>query len=340
MKAVRIHQFGSAEGLILEDVPEPIPDPGQALIRVRACALNHLDLWVRNGVPAYRTPLPHILGSDIAGEMAQDCGEFKAGDPVILHPVLSCWRCETCISGHDNICRNFGILGAHTAGGYAQYLTVDARNLVRKPEHLSWTEAASVPLVFLTAHHMLLERAKLQAGETVAVLAAGSGVGIAAIQIAKLAGATVIAIAGTDQKLERARDLGADFGVNYTQPDWGKQVRSFAKGVGPDVVVEHVGEATFPDSVRMLKPGGRLVTCGATTGTDSGFDIRVLFSKELNVLGSMLGCLRESHRVAELFSAGKLRPVVDTVFPLEQARAAHEKLEQRSAFGKVVLEIP
>lgn len=340
MIAVRIHQFGPADNLVLEEVPEPTPRAGEALIRVRACALNHLDLWVRNGVPAYRTPLPHILGSDIAGEVVQDCGEFKAGDPVILHPVLSCRRCDMCISGRDNICRNFGILGAHAPGGYAQYLAVDSMNLVRKPERLSWAEAASIPLVFLTAHHMLLERAKLQAGETVAVLAAGSGVGIAAIQIAKLAGATVVAIAGSDKKLERARELGADFCVNYTQPDWGKQVRSYAKGLGPDVVVEHVGEATFPESVRMMRPGGRLVTCGATTGTDSGFDIRVLFSRELNVLGSMLGCLRESHRVAELFAAGKLKPVVDSVLPLAEAQAAHKKLEDRAVFGKVVLEIP
>jgi NADPH:quinone reductase-like Zn-dependent oxidoreductase len=339
MKAVRIHEFGGIENLRFEDAPEPEPSAGEALVKVRACALNHLDLFVRSGIPAYGTSLPHILGSDIAGEVAQNCGEWKAGDAVIVHPGLSCGRCEYCLDGRDNICTSFGMPGAHRPGGYAEYVAVDSRNLLPKPEHLSWVEAASIPLVFVTAYHMLLTRARLQAGEKVVVLAAGSGVGTAATQLAKMSGATVVAVASTQEKLDRALELGADHAVNYTEQDWTKRVRALTGDRGPDLVVEHVGQATFPHSVRLLAPGGRIVVCGSTTGPDSGFDLRYLWGREITILGSMLGRRAEMTRVVELFNARKLRPVVDSVFPLAEAAQAQRKLADRNIFGKVVLEI-
>lgn len=338
MKAVRIHQFGGVDQLVHEDAPDPVPGPDDALIQVKACALNHLDLFVREGVPAYKTPLPHILGSDIAGIVLTDAGEWHTGDEVIVHPGFSCGDCDYCVNGQDNLCVKFAMPGAHQPGGYAESVAVPTRNLLPKPNNLSWPEAASIPLVFETAYHMLYTRGKVQPGETVVVLAAGSGVGIAAIQLAKIAGCRVIAAASTQTKLDRAAELGADQGVNYTEPDWTKQIRSLTGGEGPHVVVEHVGEATFKDSVKMLRPGGRLVTCGATTGPDAGLDIRFLFSRELSLLGSMLGRLLELRRCVELFDAGKLRPVVDSVFPLSEAAAAHAKMADRNLFGKIVLE--
>jgi len=338
MRAVRIHEFGGPDRLVYEDAPEPSVGPSEVLVKVRATALNHLDLFVRKGVPAYKTPLPHILGSDIAGELVADFGAFRSGDPVVVHPVTFCGECEYCLAGRDDLCRAFGIYGAHIPGGYAEYVAVQGKALVSKPAGLTWEEAASMPLVFMTAFHMLVTRAQVRPGEKVVVLAAGSGVGIAATQIAKLAGATVIAAARTQAKLDRAAELGADHGVNYTEPDWGKQVRTLTGG-GADIVVEHVGAVTFPESVKMVRTGGRVVTCGATTGPESGFDLRVLFSHEVSVLGSMLGTRLDTQRVFELVSAGKLKPVVDSVFPLAEARAAHEKLADRNVFGKVVLTI-
>ncbi len=344
MRAVRIHAFGGAEQLIYEEsVPEPEVGAGEVKVRVRACALNHLDIWVRNGIPAYKTPLPHILGSDIAGEVAE-VGEgvrgWGVGDTVILYPIVSCGKCRFCKMGRENLCQEVQVIGAHCAGGYAEYIVVPERNLLHKPANLSFEAAAAFPLVFLTAWHMLIAKARLQPGEWVLVMGGGSGVGSAAIQIAKLRGALVIATAGNEAKLERCRALGADFTVNHSDPEWHKQVRAATEGEGVDVVFEHVGQAVFDACIRLLNKGGRLVTCGATTGGAAQFDIRYVFSRELEILGTYIGTRAELEQLLPHMVSGRLQPIVDSVFDLREARAAHEKLERRDFFGKIVLHIP
>lgn len=344
MRAVRLHAFGGTEQLVYEEsVPEPQVGAGEVKVRVRACALNHLDIWVRNGIPAYKTPLPHILGSDIAGEVAE-AGEgvrdWGKGDEVILYPIISCGKCRYCKMGRENLCVAVQVIGAHCAGGYAEYIVVPERNLLHKPANLSFEEAAAFPLVFLTAWHMLMTHARLQPGEWVLVMGGSSGVGSAAIQIAKLRGALVIATAGNDAKIERCRALGADFVVNHNNPDWHKQVRDATEGEGIDVVFEHVGQAVFEACVKLLNRGGRLVTCGATTGSEAKFDIRYVFSRELEIHGTYLGTRAELEQILPHMVYERLRPIVDSVYDLKDARTAHEKLESRDFFGKIVLRIP
>src|ERR1700704_4735364 len=275
MKAVRIHQFGGPEVLIYEDVPDPQLRKDQVLVRVRACALNHLDVWVRKGLPGVK--LPHILGSDIAGEVVE-VGEyitgFKAGQRVLLAPMHFCGRCWKCVAGLQNQCREFSVLGNAVDGGNCELIAVPAANVIPIPDHLDFNQAASVPLVFLTAWHMLVGRAGVRLGQTVLVLGASSGVGIAAIQIAKLFHARVITTAGNEKKLEKARALGADYAINHYQQKISEEVRKITNKEGVDIVLEHVGTATWNESVRSLKPGGTLVTCGATTGFDAGIDLR------------------------------------------------------------------
>src|SRR6516225_1791910 len=340
MKAVRIHEFGGPEVLRYEDAPDPELRKDHVLIRVRACALNHLDLWVRKGLPGVK--LPHILGSDIAGEVAE-VGEYVSqltpGQRVLLAPMHFCGQCRSCMTGVQNLCREFTALGNTVDGCNCELIAVPAETVIPIPDSMSFNDAASVPLVFLTAFHMLTGRAAVRPGQTVLVLGANSGVGIAAIQVAKLFGATVIATAGDDRKSERARELGADYVVNHYQQKIGDEVRKITNKAGVDIVIEHVGPATWAESVRSLKPGGVLVTCGATTGPKVDIDLRFLFSRQLSFLGSYMGTLGELHEVLKLVFAGKLKPVVDRVFPLTEIRAAHEYLEQSKMFGKVVLEI-
>lgn len=344
MRAVRLHAFGGTEQLVYEEsVPEPQVGAGEVKVRVRACALNHLDIWVRNGIPAYKTPLPHILGSDIAGEVAEAGGgvrDWGKGDEVILYPIISCGKCRYCKMGRENLCVAVQVIGAHCAGGYAEYIVVPERSLLHKPANLSFEEAAAFPLVFLTAWHMLMTHARLQPGEWVLVMGGSSGVGSAAIQIAKLRGALVIATAGNDAKIERCRALGADFVVNHNDPDWHKQVRDATEGDGIDVVFEHVGQAVFEACVKLLNRGGRLVTCGATTGSEAKFDIRYVFSRELEIHGTYLGTRAELEQILPHMVYERLRPIVDSVYDLKDARTAHEKLESRDFFGKIVLRIP
>jgi len=344
MRAVRLYEFGGADKLVYEErVPEPRVGAGEVKVRVRACALNHLDIWVRNGIPAYKTPLPHILGSDIAGEVVE-VGEsvrgWGRGDEVILYPVVSCGKCRFCKMGRENLCVEVKVIGAHCAGGYAEYIVVPERNLLHKPANLNFEEAAAFPLVFLTAWHMLITCARLQPGEWTLIMGGGSGVGSAAIQIAKLRGALVIATAGSDAKMQRCRELGADFVVNHNDPDWYKQVRDSTEGEGIDVVFEHVGQAVFDACIRLLTKGGRLVTCGATTGSEAKFDIRYVFSRELEIHGTYIGTRAELEQILPHIVQGRLRPIVDSVYDLQDARAAHEKLESRDFFGKIVLRVP
>jgi NADPH:quinone reductase-like Zn-dependent oxidoreductase len=338
MKAVRLHEFGGPEVLRYEGIPDAEPRKDQVLIRVKACALNHLDIWVRKGLPGVK--LPHILGSDIAGEIVA-VGEyvtaFNVGQRVVLAPMHFCNHCAKCVAGLQNECPDFTVLGNAVDGGNCELIAVPAVNVIPIPDGLDFVQAASVPLVFLTAWHMLVGRAGIRPGQTVLVLGAGSGVGIAAIQIAKLFHARVITTAGDESKLEKARALGADHGIDHYKQKISQEVRKITDKQGVDIVVEHVGAATWDESVKSLKPGGTIVTCGATTGPNVGFDLRFLFSRQLNLLGSYMGTMGELHEVLRQIFAGRLKPIVDRTFALKDARAAHEYLEASQMFGKVVL---
>jgi NADPH:quinone reductase-like Zn-dependent oxidoreductase len=340
MQAVRFHEHGGPEVLRLDEVPTPEPRAGEALVRVRAVSLNHLDIWQRRGIERVRIPLPHTSGADVAGEVAAaPDGTVAVGTRVMLQPGLSCGRCAACLDGRDNECPRYDVLGYQSDGGYAEYVRVPLANLIPIPDTIGFVEASAFPLTFLTAWHMLITRARLVAGERVLVLGAGSGVGQAAIQIARLHGAHVIATAGTDEKLARARALGAHATINHTTSDLGAEARRLTDGRGVDIVVEHVGTATWDRSVRALARAGRLVTCGATTGHDAGIDLRFLFSRQLSLLGSYMGRKGELLRAAELFFSGALMPVVDQVLPLAEMATAHRRLEAREGFGKIVLTV-
>jgi NADPH:quinone reductase-like Zn-dependent oxidoreductase len=342
MKAIVFEQHGSPHVLKYIDVPQPAIKPNEVLVRVKACALNHLDIWVRLGLPGVPIPLPHIPGSDVAGEIAQVGSEVtsvRVGQKVVLAPGVTCGKCPACVSGLDNRCRHFTNLGYMIDGGCAEFVRVPEVNCLPYPENLSFEEAAAVPLVFQTAWHMLVGRAQLQPGEDVLILGASSGVGSAAIQIAKFFGARVIATAGTDEKLQKAKRLGADHGINHKSQKIREEVRRITNKRGVDVVFEHVGTATWDESIASLAPSGRLVTCGATTGFDARIDLRFLFSRQLSLLGSYMGTKSELHTVLKLVAAGRLKPIVDRVFPLAQAAAAHAYLESSSQFGKVVLRV-
>jgi NADPH:quinone reductase-like Zn-dependent oxidoreductase len=342
MKAVRIHEHGGSDIIKYEDCDEPILRGDSVLVKVKACALNHLDVWVRNGLPGIEIPMPHILGSDIAGTVSAvgDLVEHvREGDEVMLAPGVSCGRCKECLSGHDNLCRSYTLLGYLLDGGYAQYVAVLEVNVIKKPNGFDFIEAASFPLTFLTAWHMLVTRAALRPGEDLLVLAAGSGVGSAAIQIGKLIGANVIATAGSEEKLAKAGALGADHVINYRRDDFSRIVRSVTNKKGVDVVFEHVGSDTWEKSILSLASNGRLVTCGATSGYDARLDLRHLFARHLTIYGSYMGSKGELIEVAELAGKGLLKPVIDTTYPLKEARKAHERLESREQFGKIVLEI-
>jgi NADPH:quinone reductase-like Zn-dependent oxidoreductase len=338
MKAARIHEFGGPEVLRYEDVPDPKPRKDQVLISVKACAMNHLDLWVRKGLPGVK--LPHILGSDIAGEVVE-VGEYvtsvKAGQRVLLAPMHFCNHCGQCTSGRQNQCREFTVLGNGVDGGNCELMAIAEVNVIPIPDSLGFNEAASVPLVFLTAMHMLAGRASIRPSHTVLVLGANSGVGIAGIQIAKLYNATVITTAGDERKMQKARELGADHVINHYQQKIGDEVRKITNKEGVDIVLEHVGAATWEESMKSLKPGGTLVTCGATTGPNVSLELRFLYSRQFNVLGSYMGTMGELHEVLKHVFSGKLKPVVDRTFPLKEIRAAHEYMEQSQMFGKIVL---
>jgi len=338
MKAARIHQFGGPEVLTYEDIPDPVTRKDQVLVRVKACSLNHLDLWVRKGLPGVK--LPHILGSDIAGEVVE-VGEYVAGlrtgQRVVIAPMHFCGHCLKCLAGLQNQCREFTVLGNAVDGGDCELIAVPGANVIPIPDSLDFNQAASVPLVFVTAWHMLVGLAAVRPGQTVLILGASSGVGIAAIQIAKLFHCRVITTAGDESKLEKARALGADHGINHYTHKISDEVRKITNKEGVDIVVEHVGASTWEESLRSLKTAGTLVTCGATTGPDVGIDLRHLFARQLRLLGSYMGTMAELHEVLAHVFAGRLKPVVDRAFPLQEVRAAHEYLEKSRMFGKVML---
>jgi NADPH:quinone reductase-like Zn-dependent oxidoreductase len=342
VKAITIHEHGGPEVLRYEDMPDPVPGPGEVLVRVRACALNHLDLWTRRGLPGRSVAFPHVLGNDVAGEvvaLGSPIEGIRPGLRAMLSPGISCGRCRMCLAGEDSSCRQYRILGYQAPGGYAELVRCPAANVVALPDTVDFEHAAAFPLVFLTAWRMLVTRARVLPGEDVLVWAAGSGVGAAAVQVAKLMGARVIATAGGDAKLARARELGADETVNHHAADVVAEVKRLTGKKGADVVVEHVGEASWERSILALAPRGRLVTCGATTGPHGGTDIRYVFSKQLSILGSYMGSKAELLDAARFFFAGRLRSVIHEVLPLREARRAHETMEASMHFGKIVLAV-
>ena len=338
MKAVRIHQFGGPEVLTYEDVPDPQIRKDQVLVKVKACSLNHLDLWVRKGLPGVK--LPHILGSDIAGEVVE-VGEYvsgiRSGQRVLVAPMHFCGHCVKCLAGVQNQCREFTVLGNAVDGGNCELFAASAASIIPIPDLLTFDQAASVPLVFVTAWHMLVGLAGVRPGQTVLVLGASSGVGIAAIQIANMFHCRVITTAGDEAKLEKGTALGADHGINHYKQKIAEEVRKITSKEGVDIVVEHVGAATWDESMKCLKAGGTLVTCGATTGPSVGIDLRHLFARQLRILGSYMGTMGELTEVLGHVFAGRLKPVVDRAFPLSEIRVAHEYLEKSQMFGKVVM---
>jgi NADPH:quinone reductase-like Zn-dependent oxidoreductase len=340
MKAVRIHRHGGPEVLQLEEIPDPRVRPHEALIRVRACALNHLDLWVRNGIPGMKFALPQILGSDIAGEVVavgEACQRVNVGWRVLLSPGLSCRQCPQCLAGRDNRCRAYTMFGYTLNGGDAELLAAPEYAIVQIPDDLPFEDAAAAPLVSVTAWHMLFTRAELAPGEDVLVLAASSGVGSMAIQFARLIGCRVIATAGSEEKMARARELGAAHVIDHYRQDIAAEVKRLTAGRGVDVVVEHVGAATWEKSMASLAPGGRLVTCGATTGYEAKIDIRRLFARQLSLLGSFMGSMGELHLALKFIFSKQVMPVIDRIYPLAETRAAHERLENKEQFGKVIV---
>jgi NADPH:quinone reductase-like Zn-dependent oxidoreductase len=339
MKAILIREHGGVERLERSEVPDPTPQAGEAVVAVRAVALNHLDIWLRRGVPGHTFHLPMIPGAEVSGVIDQvpEGYGWKRGDAVIVAPGYSCGVCVACLSGNDPLCANYGMFGEMRDGGCAEKIAVPIRNLIRKPAALSFPEAAAIPLDMLTAWHMLIARAQLRPGETVLVHAGGSGVGSAGIQVAKLWRAIVYTTVGSAEKARRAKELGADETILYRETDFLGAVRSLTGKRGVDVVFEHVGAETFEGSLKSLARGGRLVTCGATTGGEATINIRLIFFKLLSILGSTMGSLAELHTIMNHVEAGRLHPVIDRVLPIDQIAEAHRVVESREAFGKVVL---
>jgi NADPH:quinone reductase-like Zn-dependent oxidoreductase len=343
MKAVRFHEHGGPEVLRYEDAPVPEVGPNDALVRVRACALNHLDIWTRMGARGWQIPLPHILGSDVSGEVVavgSEATHINEGLECFVHPGIPGGPSLERLRGDDNIAPDYSIWGVFRDGGYAEYIKVKADCVIPKPENLSWEEAAAFPLTFLTAWHMLgRRRADAQAGETVLVIGANSGVGSAAIQIARAKGCRVIATAGDAKKAELARQLGAEATIDHYEHVGGihRQVYELTAGRGVEIVVEHVGPAVFGQCLKALRRGGRLVSCGATSGPTVELDVQMLFAKHLTVYGSFMGSMSEILELLPLLEQGTLKPVVDSVLPLSEAAEAQRRMEKSEHFGKIVL---
>jgi len=338
MRAVVIRRHGGPEVLEYdESYPEPELGPNDVLVEVRAAAMNHLDIWVRMGLRG--VTLPRILGSDIAGvvrEVGGAVSDVRVGQEVIVAPGYGCGKCEYCLSGRESMCRQYRMPGYHVDGGYAELTAHPERAILSKPSNLSFEEAASIPMVFLTSWHMLRTLADLKEGEWVLVWGAGSGVGISSIQIAKLHGARVIATVGDDWKVERAYGIGADHVINRKREDVVAKVRELT-GEGVDVVVDSVGSATWMTSLKCLRVGGRMISVGATSGEQATIDVRYVFSRQLRIIGSYMGSRAELMQVLRFFEAGRLKPVIDSVFKLEEARKAHERMERSDMFGKIVI---
>jgi len=340
MRAALFRQHGGPEVMELGEVPEPTPGPGEVQVQVKAAALNHIDLWMRRGLPSMKIALPHIPGGDVCGvisALGAGVHGVKEGARVVLNPGLSCGRCRECLGGRDNLCAEFRMLGEHTQGGMAEKVVVPVANLVPAPANVDDAALAAVPITFITVWHMLVDNARVAPGETVLVLGAGSGVGVAAIQIAKLFGARVIAAASSTTKLMSARALGADETIDYASEELVAAVKRLTDRRGADIVVEHTGASTFPKSVVACARGGRIVTCGATDGYEATLNLRHVFWRHLSILGSTLAPKSCLFAIVDRLAAGQLKAVVDRVLPLAEIQDAHRVLEARQAFGKIVM---
>lgn len=342
MRAVAFARTGGIDVLESMDLPIPKVGPEEVLVRVRACGMNHLDLWVRQGLPI-QIPMPHIGGCEIVGEVTEIGAQVKTvtiGQKVMIAPNQGCGHCSECFRGNDPACREFTIPGEHSQGGFCEFAKAHARHIIPLSDSWSLVEWAAAPLTFLTAWSMLHRHGRIEAGDDVLVQGAASGVGSAAIQIAKLAGARVFTTAGNAAKQKLARDLGADFIVDYNRENFAEVVKQATNGRGLDIVIEHVGQAVWKDSLKCLAHGGRLVTCGATTGPKVDLDLRFFFIREIEVIGAFMGTRGELNQVLKLLDRKLLRPVVDRTFPLEKLPDAHQYLEDRKQIGKVVIEVP
>jgi NADPH:quinone reductase-like Zn-dependent oxidoreductase len=343
MKAWTLTGVGGLEHLQVRELPEPtIQSPGDVLVRIRAIALNHLDLFVAEGLPGVNYSFPHIVGSDGAGTVVavgDSVSRFKPGDRIMINPTLSCRTCPWCLQGEESLCEKLQVLGEHRPGTAAEYLVLPADNLAPVPEWMSWPESAAFSLATLTAWRMLRTRGRVQPGETVLIWGIGGGVALAALQIARLLGARTIVTSGSDSKLEVARSIGADVALNHNGDVVG-EIRSFTDGRGVDAIIDSVGQQSWPQSLRALRTGGRLMVCGATSGPNVTLDLRRLFWRQWSILGSTLGSRREYAEIVKLAGEGKLRPVLDRVVPWDQAPFAFERLAQGEQVGKIVIEGP
>ncbi|MGH7894280.1 MAG: zinc-binding dehydrogenase [Candidatus Binatia bacterium] len=340
MKALAFREFGGADKLKYEDVPDPKAKPHEVLVRVRACALNHLDIFVREGIPALKTPLPFWTGCDIAGDVVEVGAAVtgvKTGDRVVVNPNLTCDRCEFCLAGESSLCVRYGIVGEHTHGGLAELVAVRGDRVLPLPPPIPYEAAASFVLTNMTAWRMVVTQGQVRPGQDVLILGVGGGVSSTAVQIAKLCGARVTVTSSSDAKLEKARALGADVGINYTKDDWAKKVWELTSARGVDLVIENVGAATWKQSIRSLKNGGRLVTCGATSGPVGETLIPLVFWKQVHIIGSTMASNKEFSDVMSLFLHGRLRAIVDEVVPLKDGAAAQQRLAEGKQFGKIVL---
>ena len=340
MKALHFSRHGELDVVQYGDVPDPVLQAGQVLVKVRACAINHLDIWVRRGWPGLNLAMPHWCGADVAGEVAQ-LGEgvagWRSGQKVVVDPGVSTREDEFTRRGEPSVSPGYHILGEQVSGGAAEYLAVPASNLLPMPENLDFPEAAAPLLVSLAAWRMLIHRAELRAGETVLVVGAGGGVNSMAIQIAKLAGARVCVVCGNEEKANRAKELGADVVVDRSRGDWVKEVYRLTNKRGVDVVVDNVGKATLAGSMQAVARGGRIVIIGNTSGPQAEIDIRYIFGKQISLIGSTMGSHQDFRDVTSLLWAGKLRPVIDRVLPLSQGIEAYRIMERGEQFGKIVL---
>jgi NADPH:quinone reductase-like Zn-dependent oxidoreductase len=340
MKAVVFNQHGGPEVLQYVDVPNPRPGPGEVLIEVKATSINHIDIFLRRGMPGIKVPLPKIGGSDAAGiirELGRDVSGLTPGQRVTINPGIACGHCEFCSAGFGSQCVSWAMVGENRDGAYAEFVVVPAHIVLPIPDHISFEEAAAAPLVFLTAWSMMVGKGNIRPGEDVLILGAGAGVGTAAIQIAKLVGCRVFATASNAEKLQRAKELGADFLINYTTEEFDKTIRDLTNKRGVDIVVDYIGADTWVRSLRSARRGGRVLTCGATTGFAPQTDLRHIFFRQVQVLGSTMGSHREFLDVMKCVFRGQLKPVIDRVLPLPEAGKGHELIEQRAVFGKIVL---
>ncbi len=343
MKAVRLHGYGGVDRLKYEEIDTPkVISPTDVVVQLKAAALNHIDLWNRKGLTGMEVEMPHILGADGAGvvvETGAEVANVKKGDAVCLYPATGCGKCEFCLTDSDFMCIHLRVLGERLRGTYAEYVRLPAQNCYPIPAGLSFEEAAAFPLVFLTVWRMLVTNARLRPGENVLILGIGGGVASAALQVAKQMGTHAIVTSSIDAKLEQARNWGADHGINYLRSDFAKETRSLTKKRGVDVVVDCVGGDGWTKSLASLAKGGRLVTCGATAGASPPTDIRRIFWNHLSIYGSTLGSREEFRQILNFLSNTRMRPIIDQVFPLKDAAAAHERLERGEQFGKIVLRV-